>query len=252
MSVQSEINRLTAARDALAAWLTEKGVTVPEDATLETLVVLAAQITNGVQTVNGVEPDENGNVDVDVESDVFIATYGTTTSAEIEEAYQAGKVVLCKGSTTNVGILITRILETVHQFLFAGVGIVATCNNNEWSETAFTAAPATHASTHATGGTDPIAPDDIGAAAPPVYRTITLSASSWDSTALTQTVTVSGILADETKQLIQVMPATSNNNEYFEAGVLATAQGTDSLTFTCGVVPTVDLSVFVTITEVSA
>ena len=441
MSVQSEIDRLTAARDALAAWLTEKGVTVPEDATLETLVVLAAQITNGVltvnniapdengnveidtsdlfvvtftgnsaeteftsdrtfaeiseayeagmrvvavqgkliidlaqfvsgefaafdvwmmpfissatvmyrhyvvfaddtvqfqdnyllasdgsksgmlkltgstlsiasagedyvvpsaldnidtgvltvngvepdengnveieaggvQTVNGVEPDENGNVDVNVESDVFIATYGTTTYDEIAAAYAAGKIIKVMRGDTPWDFVILKSNTFVFSnkqvtyaldddFMISSIvrsdGLMIIEQTTGWKlqgnggKTTFL--PATHASTHKTGGTDPITPDDIGAAAPPIYRTITLSASSWDSTALTQTVTVSGVLADETAQLISPMPKLSNQTEYYEAGVRATAQAADSLTFTCDVIPTVNLTVYVTITEVTA
>ena len=41
----------------------------------------------------------------------------------------------------------------------------------------------------------------------PKCVTVTLSTSGWDSTAKTQTAAVSGVLADETKQLITLTPA---------------------------------------------
>lgn len=47
-----------------------------------------------VRSVNDVLPDENGNVDVP--ADVFIATYGTTTSAEIYDALNSGKIVFAR------------------------------------------------------------------------------------------------------------------------------------------------------------
>ena len=84
----------------------------------------------------------------------------------------------------------------------------------------------------------------------PVYRTVTLSVSTWSSN--TQTVTVTGVLADETKQLIQPMPAVASQSAYIEAGIICTAQAENSLTFTCSTVPTEDISLFVVITEVGA
>lgn len=85
----------------------------------------------------------------------------------------------------------------------------------------------------------------------PIMQTITLSSSNWDSTAKTQTVTVVGVLADETKQLITPTPALSSQTAYYNAGILCTNQEADSLTFTAKIIPTADLTVYVTIQEVS-
>lgn len=87
-------------------------------------------------------------------------------------------------------------------------------------------------------------------AATPKILSITLSASSWDSTALTQTVTATGVLADEMAQSITPTPALSSQTAYYEAGILCTGQAANSLTFTCETVPTVDLTVYVIIQEV--
>lgn len=84
----------------------------------------------------------------------------------------------------------------------------------------------------------------------PVYRTVTLTASGWSSN--TQTVTVSGVSADETAQLIQPMPAVASQAAYYAAGILCTGQTENQLTFTCTTVPTEDLSVYVVIQGVSA
>lgn len=86
--------------------------------------------------------------------------------------------------------------------------------------------------------------------AKPIYRTVTLPASGWSSN--TQTVTVSGVLADETAQLIQPMPAVASQAAYYAAGILCTNQAANSLTFTCQTVPTEDLTVYVVIQEVTA
>lgn len=84
----------------------------------------------------------------------------------------------------------------------------------------------------------------------PVYRTVTLTTSAWASN--TQTVTVSGVLADETAQLIQPMPAIASQSAYYAAGILCTGQAANSLTFTCTAVPTDSLTVYVVMQEVSA
>ena len=84
----------------------------------------------------------------------------------------------------------------------------------------------------------------------PVYRTITLTTSGWSSN--TQTVTVNGVLADETKQLIQPMPAIASQIAYMSAGIYCSGQAANSLTFTCSETPTEDIALYIVITEVGA
>ena len=91
---------------------------------------------------------------------------------------------------------------------------------------------------------------DNGVATPVKSVAVTLTSSGWDSTALTQTVTVSGVLADEAKQMIQPVPAMASQAAYIEAGILCTSQAVDSLTFTAKTAPTENLTVYVTIQEV--
>lgn len=86
----------------------------------------------------------------------------------------------------------------------------------------------------------------------PISKSVTLSASGWNSSTKTQTVTVSGVLADETKQLITPAPALASQTAYYEAVVLCTGQAANQLTFTAKKIPTADLTVYVTIQEVSA
>lgn len=83
----------------------------------------------------------------------------------------------------------------------------------------------------------------------PKAVTITLASGSWSSNA--QTVTVNGILADETKQLIQVNPASASRTAYISAGIICSGQAANSLTFTCTTTPTSDLTVYVTYQEVT-
>lgn len=87
----------------------------------------------------------------------------------------------------------------------------------------------------------------------PKSTTVDLLSLSWTGTSApyTQTVTVSGVLADETKQMIQPIPKLSSQAAYMEAGVYASGQAADSLTFTCSTKPTADLTVYVVIQEVA-
>lgn len=86
----------------------------------------------------------------------------------------------------------------------------------------------------------------------PKRVSVTLTASGWNSSAKTQTVTVNGVLADESAQVIQPIPAIASQSAYNAAGILATGQAANSITFTASTVPTADLSVYVVITEVTA
>ena len=206
--------------------------------------------------------EHTGNADIHVtaeekaawnERDVFIATYGTTTNAEISAACDAGKVVLCKkdGDTRIAKLLLDN--GVVHMFDAALYNsyTIWMCSRGKWSELTYYYTPSSHASTHARGGSDAITPASIGAAPASKYVTITLSASGWDSTAKTQTVTVAGVSATETAQLITPVPALASQAAYYDAGILCTAQAVDSLTFTCTTVPTEDLTVYVVIQEVT-
>ena len=104
------------------------------------------------------------------ERDVFIATYGTTTSADIEAAYQARKPIIAiyPGKVIQYHIF-QRSSPTLHNFsTFETNGDVKTiqCSSDVWSEGQNAGVkPSTHASTHASGGTDPITPESIGAKA---------------------------------------------------------------------------------------
>lgn len=82
-------------------------------------------------------------------------------------------------------------------------------------------------------------------------KTVTLTAVGWlgDNT---QTVSVPGVLADETKQLIQPVAATASKEAYELYGVSCTGQAADSLTFTCMGIPESDLTVYVVVTELVA
>ena len=93
--------------------------------------------------------------------------------------------------------------------------------------------------------------DAAASAVTPNACKVTLTASGWDSTAKTQSATVSGVLEDESKQLIMPMPAGTSMSAYNEAGIQMTAQGDNSVTFTADTVPTTDVEVWVVVQSVN-
>ncbi len=97
---------------------------------------------------------------------------------------------------------------------------------------------------------------DVGAAsaadveaAKPLRRAVTLFASGWNNG--TQTVSVPGVLADETAQLITPVPALASQEAYYDAGIIGSGQAANSLTFTArNSTPTSNLTVYVIIQAV--
>lgn len=77
-------------------------------------------------------------------------------------------------------------------------------------------------------------------------RTVTLSSTGWTASGsvYTQTATVSDVSATETEQEIHVTPSTASMSAYMEAGVYASAQATNQITFTASKVPTANLTVY--------
>lgn len=94
--------------------------------------------------------------------------------------------------------------------------------------------------------------DNIGASATVTMRKVTLTTAGWNSSTKQQTVAVSGILADTTKQCIYPAPVdTSYDSAWNSCGVLCVAQAAGKLTFQCDTVPTANIDVYVTITPVA-
>lgn len=77
-----------------------------------------------------------------------------------------------------------------------------------------------------------------------ILRTVTLDADNW--TNKSQTVSVSGVTADN---LVQVSPVPSSVAKYATAQIICTSQSANSLTFTAENVPSADISVNVVIWE---
>lgn len=71
---------------------------------------------------------------------------------------------------------------------------------------------------------------------------IVLLAVGWASDN-TQTVDVTGILADENQQLIIPVPKSESKSAYISAGIECVSQAADSLTFQCASAPTEDIRI---------
>lgn len=94
-------------------------------------------------------------VDPPSAAEVFFATYGTTTSAEIEAAYQAGKIVVCDNSG-DIYLLTVRVGAANHVFSFisANTSYQARCVSDAWSSSSIALNTATaYSSTPAALGT---------------------------------------------------------------------------------------------------
>lgn len=89
-------------------------------------------------------------------------------------------------------------------------------------------------------------------ASPVFMRKVTLPAASWNSSTKQQSVTVTGVLADATKQCIYPAPVdTSYDSVWNSCGVLCVAQAANSLTFQCSDIPTTAVEVYVTVITLS-
>lgn len=79
---------------------------------------------------------------------------------------------------------------------------------------------------------------------------VTLLANGWDENGI-QTITVQGILAEESAQIIRLTPTIVSQELYYSSGILCTNQAENSLTFAASDIPASDISVYVEIQEVS-
>ena len=95
------------------------------------------------------------------------------------------------------------------------------------------------------GGTSYETGEEPGAK--PYMTKVILTPSDWDATTLTQVTTIQGIKADETAQAIYINPIFNDAiiDEIGNCNVYASAQGENSITFSCDSVPTIDVEFYV-------
>ena len=90
-----------------------------------------------------------------------------------------------------------------------------------------------------------------GKAAKALSFTVTLTAAGWNSSTKKQTVTVPGVLADTSKQVIWVTQTTEAAiDAYLEAGIVPVAQAANAVTLRADTVPTADITVNIVVQEV--
>ena len=188
------------------------------------------------------------------ESEVFICavsgndTRGYTcdkTYAEILEAYNAGKVCIAKYVESSVWTYICYLVDfysvqQLRHFTFGNIVDTKTTSSNSRSiRITINIANA-------------VSVTEYAVAEVPQATKITLTVAGWDSTAKTQSVTVTGVSSNATKQEIRVMPVNAAlDSPYITAGVQCIAQAANSLTFGCETIPTVDIEVYVVMQGVS-
>lgn len=212
MSVQSEIDRLTAAKNSIAASLTAMGIEPPENTTMDQYAAQLAAIAASAPWL----PLSGG-----VLEDRAVIKWGfEDTPAAIGADLVIGQMVISAPyhNQENVPMIVSN------NALIRG--IISPRADND------------------------VANKQYVDAAKPKATLLTLPAASWDATAKTQTVSVPGILADESKQLIQPMPAAASLDAYTAAGIMCVSQAANSLTFKAQTVPTADIQVYVTVQEV--
>lgn len=86
----------------------------------------------------------------------------------------------------------------------------------------------------------------------PHMISISLESAGWDSTAKTQSVSVSGVSGEETAQVIFTKATNDSREAYLGAGIVCSSQSENVLTFTAEELPTVDIVVNVVVWEVRA
>lgn len=115
------------------------------------------------------------------------------------------------------------------------------------------AAPSTPGTASAGTSNKAARADHVHPSERPKAAQVTLTAAGWDSSSKKQTVTVPGVLADTSKQVIWVAFASEAAlDAYINAGIVPVAQGANTVTFRADKVPTTDIAVTVLMQEVSA
>lgn len=275
MSIQGEIDRLSAAKTAIASALETMGIEPPEGTTLDQyaaqLTAIAASapwLDKSTYDPQNKAQDVFGYVDSVAEGLIEYVEFtyvsgnnpdtvsSSRTFTEVKESINSGRLVLGRYGNYFYSVVshdnssVTFLCVTAVNYART---IILTLTNS---------ASATYSNQNPllkSGGTmtgpltlsgDPAedlqaAPKQYVDALKPKPITITLPASGWSNNQ--QTVTATGVTADNA---VTPSPAPESWEAAGAAGVRCTAQGADSLTFACSETPTEDLTYNVLIQEV--
>ena len=218
MSIQGEIDRLSAAKASIAASLQSMGVDPPEGTTLEQYAAQLAAIAVSAPWLPLSGGTMTGHVDFANGKGAAFFPNGSSNvnEAVLLVAYKPENGIACLGIEGKYGLAQARVKSVA----------------------------------------DPI--DDFDAANKayvdskgPKTATVTLTTAGWRKGE--QTVTVNGILADSSAQIVDVCPANKPSaDRWAAAGVWCTSQAANSLIFSCDSVPTEDINVNIRMQGVSA
>lgn len=277
MSIQSEIDRINSNVQSALNAVADTGVSVPENANSNDLPAAVLSLANEKQdkltfdatpTANSTNPVTSGGVYTALANKLNKAGDGSSVTAAFTAASSRTNIATGEKLSVLFG-KIAKWLSDLGSLAFKST-VAKTDLASDVQTSLGKADSALQSVTKSDVGLGNV--DNVkqySASNPPPYPvtsvngmtgnvtikpkcvTVTLSSSGWDSTAKTQTVTVTGVNASETAQMITPTPALASQTAYYEAGILCTGQAADSLTFTCKTVPTADLTVYVVIQEVA-
>lgn len=225
-----------------------------------------------VTSVNG----QTGAVEVSVTPFIVAVTYDSNqskyvadkTHAEIVAAINAGKTCvatyggkLYAGAQSNASSSLTLVfslvratntVKTLHSLTITPQDVISLQSANVAHNPVGASFPSGLWKGSGTDGRVAAAVAETDFASPVFMRKVTLTTAGWNSTTKQQSVTVSGVLADTTKQCIYPAPVdTSYDSAWNSCGVLCVAQAANSLTFQCSEVPTSAIEVYVTVITLS-
>ena len=81
----------------------------------------------------------------------------------------------------------------------------------------------------------------------PTIHRVKLTASGWSNNI--QTVTVQGVAASEGNQVIIAAPESGYAPQYYDSGILMSAQAANTILFTCDSAPDDDLYVYISVQD---
>lgn len=228
MSIQGEIDRLSAAKASIAASLQSMGVDPPDGTTLEQYAAQLAAIAVSAPWL----PLSGGAMT----GDITLKDKGFIENAKGTLGFDG--VMIGQNNLSSGGSGYARLEVQYGRIIFLP-------QSDEASKYAALAANGFNLN-----GIDILNCPTIDALKPKT-ATVTLTTDGWRKGE--QTVTVNGILADSSAQIVDVCPANKPSaDRWAAAGVWCTSQAANSLIFSCDSVPTEDINVNIRMQGVSA
>lgn len=197
----------------------------------------------------------------DETSDGFYQITGVSKSrAETKAAVQAGRIVMLRlNSAIDLPLTQFSFDDGTDTYIFSAMmdgayRVSLYYTGTQYDAVLFTAsipplsddAPSAPGTASAGTSSKAARADHVHPSERPKAAQVTLTAAGWDSSTKKQTVTVSGVLADTSKQVIWVAFASETAlDAYMDAGIVPVAQGANTVTFRADKVPTTGIAVTV-------